>query len=509
MKIKNISFSQRFLDKVEYWGNKLPHPFMLFVYLAIFIILISFFISLTGVSVEHPETGEEVVARSLLSGEGLHFMLDSMLENFTGFTPLGVILVMMFGIGLAQRVGLIETVMKTTIMKANATFVTYVLVLTGVLGNVASDAAQIIVPPLGAMVFYALGLNPIAGLAAGFAGAAAGFTANFMIAGTDALLSGITTDVAQSIQPDALVTPVDNWFFIVASVFLVVLVMGLVTNRITLPRLGTFDPKYADPDQLEETAKASSKTEIRGIRNAIIAAIVYASLIVIAVIPEDSFLRGEGGSLAPSPLLENIVPIMFLLFVTVSVAYGITVRSVTRPSDVPMYMIESTKDMTAFIVLVFAISQFISYFEWTNLTLILAVTSSEFLEDIGFTGLGLFVAFILLAAILNQFITSGSAQWALMAPVFVPLFMLLGYEPAFTQLAYRIGDSAAAVLTPLNPYFIIVLGFMQRYDSRAGIGTMVSLMLPYAFFVLVSWIVFFLIWALLGLPIGPGVDIHL
>lgn len=509
MGTKKKTFFHKLLNQVEVVGNKLPHPFMLFIYLAIFVILLSFVFSLFGLSAEDPTSGEEVAVQNLLSGEGFLFIFESMLENFTGFAPLGQILVLMLGIGLAQRVGLIETLIKTTIIKAPESIVTYVLIFIGVLANIASDAAMIIIPPLGAMIFYSLGRNPLAGMAAGFAGATAGFTANILIAGTDALLSGITTEVAQTVNPDIVVTPVDNWFFMSASVFLIVLVVGLVTNKITIPRLGEYDPQYAEDSVLEETADAPEKNEIRAMRNAVISGVLYMLLIVILLIPENSVLRGEGGTLVPSPFIDSIVPFVFMLFIVTALTYGISAGTIKKTSDVPAYMAESMKDMATFIVLVFAISQFLAYFDWTNMATVFAIHSSDFLQDIGFTGLGLFVAFIILTAVINQFLTSGSAQWALMSPVFVPLFMFLGYNPALTQLAYRIGDSSAAVLTPLNPYFVMVLNFMKRYDSRVGIGTLISLMIPYAFFVLTTWIIFFIIWVLLGLPIGPGVDIYL
>ncbi|GAK06279.1 LOW QUALITY PROTEIN: aminobenzoyl-glutamate transport protein [Geomicrobium sp. JCM 19037] len=490
----------RFLNRVEWLGNKLPHPFILFVYFAIAIIIISWIVSQFNVAVEHPTTGEVIEARSLFSGEGLLFMLESMITNFTGF-PTRLILTMMLGIGLAQQVGLFDTFMKATIMRAPTALVTYAIIFAAVLGNIASDAAMIIIPPLAAMVFYSLGRHPIAGMCAGFAGVAAGFTANIIIAGTDALLAGITEEAAQSIIPEASVTPLDNWFFMSVSTFMVILVVGLVTTRIIEPRLGKFDDTYAEPAVLGETATNPSKQEIKGLIYAVIGTVIYLALIGIALLPENSVLRGEDGD---SPLLSNIVPIILVWFIIVSVAYGVTVGTIKKTADIPNHMTEAMKSMVPYIVLVFAIAQFIAYFNWTNLSTILAVNTSEFLEGIGFTGLGLMVAFILLAALLNQMITSGSAQWALMAPVFVPMLMLLGYDPAYAQLAYRIGDSASSVLTPLNPYLIMVLGFMKRYDSRMGLGSIISLMIPYAFILLGAWILLFIIWTLLGLPIGQA-----
>lgn len=337
---------------------------------------------------------------------------------------------MMLGIGLAQQVGLFDTFMKATIMRAPTALVTYAIIFAAVLGNIASDAAMIIIPPLAAMVFYSLGRHPIAGMCAGFAGVAAGFTANIIIAGTDALLAGITEEAAQSIIPEASVTPLDNWFFMSVSTFMVILVVGLVTTRIIEPRLGKFNDTYAEPAVLGETATIPSKQEIKGLIYAVIGTVIYLALIGIALLPENSVLRGEDGE---SPLLSNIVPIILVWFIIVSVAYGVTVGTIKKTADIPNHMTEAMKSMVPYIVLVFAIAQFIAYFNWTNLSTILAVNTSEFLEGIGFTGLGLMVAFILLAALLNQMITSGSAQWALMAPVFVPMLMLLGYDPAYAS----------------------------------------------------------------------------
>ena len=506
---QNKSRTQSVLDFVEYFGNKLPHPFMIFVYLAAIIIVISAVIAYFDVSVVHPGTGEEVSAQNLLSSEGLLFALESMLSNFTGFAPLGLVLTMILGIGVAQGVGLFDTAIKASIAKAPRAVITYAIAFVAVMGNIASDAAVIIIPPLAAMVFYSLGRNPIAGIATSFAGAIGGFTANLMIAGTDALLAGITTEAAQSIDPNMVVTAVENYFFICASVFVVVFLVGIVTEKIIEPRLGEYNPEYAEEGVLEQEQDEVSKQEMKALIYSIISALLYAGLVIALIWPENSVLRGENGSLVPSPFLSNIIPIIFLLFIVVSVTYGVTAKTIKKASDVPVYMTSAIKGMAPYIVLVFAISQFIAYFNWTNLSTIIAVNSADFLESVNFTGLPLIIIFILVMGVLNQFITSGSAQWALMAPVFVPMFMLLDYHPAFTQVAYRIGDSSTSLLTPLNPYLIMVLGFMKRYDSRSGLGSIISTMIPYTIFLLTGWILLMVVWVLLDLPVGPGINIRL
>ncbi|MGP4079288.1 AbgT family transporter [Pseudalkalibacillus sp. R45] len=490
----------RFLDRVEVLGNKLPHPFMLFVYLALGIIVLSAVISMFNVTVDHPGTGEEVAIKSLISGEGLKYILTSMLTNFVEFKPLGLVLGMMLGIGLAQKVGLIQTFMKKTIINAPPKLVTYAVVLTGILGNLASDAAFIIVPPIAAMVFLTLGRHPIAGLAAGFAGVGAGFTANFLITGTDALLSGISTEVAKNIGDGITVTPVDNYFFMIFSVVMLMTVGTWITEKIVEPKLGKYDGP-SDEKELEEIKPIES----RGLRNAGITTLIYMGLLALALFLPNSALRNEDGGLIPSPFLDGIVPIILFFFIAVSVAYGITVKKIKTTNDVPKFMGESMKDMSGFIILIFAAAQFIAYFDWTNIGVWIAVSGAEFLQSINMTGLPVIVGFILLAAVLNLLIFSGSAQWALMAPVFIPMFALLDYNPAFTQMAFRIADSSTNIITPLNPYVPMILAFMKEYDKKAGFGTLFSVMLPYTVIFLTIWTILFVIWNLLGLPIGPGV----
>ncbi|WP_221567745.1 AbgT family transporter [Alkalihalobacillus sp. TS-13] len=500
----NKGFMLRFLDRVEVLGNKLPHPFMLFIYLALGIIVLSAVISMFNVTVDHPGTGEEVAIKSLISGEGLKYILTSMLTNFVEFKPLGLVLGMMLGIGLAQKVGLIQTFMKKTIINAPPKLVTYAVVLTGILGNLASDAAFIIVPPIAAMVFLTLGRHPIAGLAAGFAGVGAGFTANFLITGTDALLSGISTEVAKNIGDGITVTPVDNYFFMVFSVIMLMTLGTWITEKIVEPKLGKYEGTN-DDKELEEIKPVES----RGLRNAGIAALIYATLLALALFLPNSALRNEEGGLIPSPFLDGIVPIILFFFIAVAVAYGITVKKINSTADVPKLMGESMKDMSGFIILIFAAAQFIAYFDWTNIGVWIAVSGAEFLQSINMTGLPVIVGFILLAAVLNLLIFSGSAQWALMAPVFIPMFALLDYNPAFTQMAYRIADSSTNIITPLNPYVPMILAFMKEYDKKAGFGTLFSVMLPYTVIFLTIWTILFVIWSLLGLPIGPGIHMKL
>ncbi|MFD1171832.1 AbgT family transporter [Oceanobacillus picturae] len=497
---KRRGLFQRFLDLVEKVGNKLPDPFILFIGLSLLMIVVSYIFSLFNASVVHPGTGEELEIQNLLSGEGLQFILTSMLDNFTGFAPLGLVLVMMLGIGLAEKVGLMDYAIKKTILSSPPSLVTYTVVFVGILGNLASDAAVVLIPPLAAMVFYKVGRHPLAGLAAGFAGAGAGFTANIFIAGTDALLAGISTEAAAIVDESMVVTPVDNWYFNIVSVFVMTIIGGLITTKFVEPRLGKYKGEAVEDEENEELQNGG-----KGFRNSIIAGLSYIALIVIVISLPNSPLRGEDGSIVPSPFLDGIIPIVLFFFIIVAVTFGITVGKIKTGKDVSDYMADSMKDMSSYIVLVFAIAQFIAYFNWSNLGTWVAVNGADYLKDINFTGIWLIIGYIIFTALMNFLITSGSAKWAIEAPVFIPMFMQLGYHPAFTQVAYRVADSSTNIITPLFPYMVIILAFIKKYDKKASIGTYISLMLPYSIAFLTTWIILILVFYYSGLPFGPGI----
>jgi aminobenzoyl-glutamate transport protein len=499
MKEKKNLF-QKFLNGIERVGNKLPDPFILFIVLAIIVIIASSIFSMFNASVIHPGSGEELPIKNLASGEGIQFILTSMLENFTGFAPLGLVLAMMLGIGLAEKVGLLDYAIRKTILKSPPALVTYTVVFVGILGNLASDAAMVLIPPLAAMVFYKIGRHPLAGLVAGYAATGAGFTANLFIAGTDAILAGISTEAAAIIDDSIVVTPIDNWYFNIVSVFIITIVGGLITDKLIEPRLGTYKGGVVDTVHEEEHPKAK-----KAFIFALIAGVMYIAMIVTAIFIPNSPLRNEDGGLAPSPFLDGIVPLILFFFIIIGVTYGITVGKIKSSKDISKYMAESMKDMAGYIVLIFAIAQFISYFNWSNIGTWVAVNGAEILKEINFTGIWLIIGYILFTATLNFLITSGSAKWALEAPVFIPMFMQLGYSPAFTQAAYRIADSSTNIVTPLMPYMVIILAFMQKYDKKAGVGTFISLMIPYSAAFLFTWIILILIFYYAGIPFGPGV----
>ncbi len=353
------------------------------------------------------------------------------------------------------------------------------------------------------MVFYNVGRHPLAGLAAGFAGVGSGFTANIIVSNTDAVLSGISAEVMGTLDTAVTVTPVDNYYFMLVSVILLSVTGALITEKIVEPRLGKYE------GDLQKDFEPVQSIEKRGLRNAAFAALAYIGLLLIVIFWPDSPLRNENGGMVPSPFLKGIVPIIMLFFITVGIAYGITTKKITSSKSIPAFMGEAMKDLSGFIVLIFAAAQFIAYFEWTNIGTWLAVSGASFLENAGITGIGVVIAFVLLTAGLNLIIFSGSAQWALESPIFLKMFYFLDYHPAFIQAAYRIADSSTNIITPMNPYFVIVLAFMKEYDKKAGIGTLIALMLPYGLIFLLVWILLLLVFVFLGIPFGPGIGVHL
>ena len=492
------------LDWVERVGNKIPHPFMLFFFLSVFIIFLSWGLNSLDVQVIDPVKNEVVKVKNLLSSEGINFMLQNTIKNFTGFSPLGLVLVMTLGIGLAEHVGLVSAFMRNTILNSSPKVITFMIMLIGICGNIASDAAIVVVPVISAFIFCSLGKHPLAGIAVGYAATTAGFSANLIVAGTDALLAGISTEAMKIVNPNITVSVVDNWYFMGVSTFLLAIVGTFVTEKIIEPRLGKYSgKKIIKREEVNELEKKALKKS--GIYTGI-----YILFLILIVYPKNSFLRNPTtGSLLNSPLLSAIIPLLLILFLIGGITYGKEVGKIKNTSDIPKYMTLGIKDMSSYIVLVFMIGQFIAYFNWSKLGFVLAVEGADLLKNLNLRGIPLFIMFILLSAFINLFIGSGSAKWALLAPIFIPMFYMLGYNPALTQMLYRIGDSTTNVISPLFPYMPIVLGLTQEYEENSGVGTVISLMLPYTIAMLIMWIVLAVVWIYLGIPLGPGAPIDI
>ena len=505
-KIERKPVLYRFLDWVERAGNKLPHPFMMFVFLMVAVIVLSAIFAALKIEVKHPSKDAMVTIRSLLSADGIKYMFIDLTKNFVGFAPLGLVLTMMLGIGLAEQVGLMNAMMKRFISGAPQQLLVPIIFLVGICGNIASDAAVIIIPPLAGAIFYAAKRNPLVGIAIGYSAACAGFTANLIIVGTDALLAGITLEAAKIIDPNVAVSPAVNYFFMIVST-IILTIAGTWTTLFVEKKMGPYTPKAGFA--IQETSMEVSDLEKKGLRNVGIATLIYWGAVIAVLWPKDSLFRNAQGGLVPSPFLSGIIAFLFLWFVLVGVVYGRKVQAIKNGGDVAKHMANAMKDMSGYIVLVFVIAQFVSYFNWSNMGLVLAVSLGNLLKAWNFTGIAMVVAVIIFTMFVNLFIGSGSAKWALLAPVFVPMFMLLGYSPAFAQVAYRIGDSTTNSISPLFPYFPILLGFLRRYDEDAGIGTVMAMTIPYSLIFGLVWIIQIIVWMVFKLPLGPGAGVYL
>jgi aminobenzoyl-glutamate transport protein len=493
----------RWLDKIEKLGNRLPEPVTLFLILCALIIVASWLGSILGVSVTHPSTGQPVVVENLLSAANIRRMLHDMVKNFASFPPLGLVLVTMIGIGVAERSGLVTAALTRLVMAVPASLLTATLVLAGIMANLAADAGYVVLTPLGGLLFAAVGRHPLAGLAAVFAGVSGGFSANLIITSLDPLLGGISTTAAQIIDPSYTVDVTANYYFMFVSTFGLVLAGVWVTHRIVEPRLGPWKPA----EGMEAVELVNLKpAEKKGLFMALLTLVGFFALIGVASLPADGIFRTPEDGF--KPLMEALVPLLMLAFLFAGLVYGMVAGTIRSDKDVSTMANDSMASMGGYIVLAFVAAQFIAYFSWSNLGMVTAISGANALKTIGLTGLPLILLFIVVSALLNLLIGSASAKWAIMGPVFVPMLMLLGYSPELTQAAYRIGDSTTNIITPLMPYFPIVIAFAKKYDKSVGLGTLIATMLPYSVAFFALWTLMLMVWMLLGLPLGPDVSLY-
>lgn len=495
------------LDYVEIIGNKLPHPATLFALLAVIVVFISWIGHITGAHATHPVDGSLIEAKNLLSGDGVRWMYTNLIQNFLDFPPLGYVLVVMIGIGVAEGSGLFTTMIRALVLGAPPKLITAAIVLAGILSHLASEAGYVILIPLGAMIFHALGRHPMAGLAAAFCGVSGGFGANFFIGSIDPVLAGISQSAAQMIMPDMVVNPAVNYYFMFVSSFIVVIVGTWVTNRIVEPRLGKYTGN-AEKLPIEQLTKAEKK----GLRWAGIALLITLGALAFTVIPETGIFRDpETGSVLHSPFFNGIIIAILLMFFIPGLVYGIIVKTIRNDKDVAKHLGKSMSTMGSYIVLVFFAAQFVYFFNYSNLGIIFAIKGAHTLQSVGLTGVTLIVAFVLLSAFINMFMGSASAKWAIMAPVFIPMLMLIdpAYHPGLTQAAFRIGDSVTNLITPMMSYFALIVTFAEKYDEKYGIGTIISTMLPYTIMLTLAWLSLLIIWMLTGLPLGPDGPLYI
>jgi aminobenzoyl-glutamate transport protein len=505
VKVKKRTFISIFLNTVERVGNALPHPATLFGLFALIVLILSAIFAAIGSSAVHPVTGETFEAVNLLSRDGLHLILTKTVKNFTNFAPLGIVLVAMLGIGLAEHSGLIGVLIRGLVLYSPPKILTFIIVLAGIVSNLASSVGYVLLVPLAGTIFMAIGRHPIAGMAAAFAGVSGGFSANLVLGTIDPLLAGLSEEAAHLVDGAYAVNPTANYYFMVASTVLIAFLGTWITERIIVPRLGS----YQNSDIEAEEIKRLSPKEKKGLIWTFFSLLIITGLVLIALLPENGVLRGKDGSFLNSPVLKGVVTMLFVVAGIMGVVYGIVVKEYKNDTDVMKGMAESMKTMAAYLVLVFFAAQFVEYFNWSNLGIITAIKGAQMIESLEIGLIPLAILFVIFAGTINLIMGSASAKWALLAPIFVPMFMLLGYSPEFTQVIYRIGDSVTNIISPMMSFFALIIVFFQKYQKTSGIGTLVATMLPYSIVFFLGWVLLLIAWISMGLPLGPGAEIYL
>lgn len=493
----------RFLNIVEKVGNRLPDPSILFFLMCLGLAVLTWIISFFSITVKHPGSGDTIAIKSILSSDGLSMILNDAVKNFSEFPALGLVLAVMLGIGVSEKTGYFDKLMIQVVHKAPKKIIIPVIILVGILGNAAGDAATIVLPPLTAMVFIKLGYHPIAGLAMAYASALGGFSANVMIGMSDALLYAFTEPAAKIVSDNVHVNVAMNWYFIAASIIVLLPAVYWVTMRFVIPRLGTYDASNSDI-KVDEENKGLTLEENKAVFWANISFFAMIALLIVLAIPQNSFLRNAktGSLLNDAPIINGVGLIILVLFLVPGLVYGIKMKVFHNSKDLGKMLADSMGSMGSFIVIVFFAAQLLAFLEWSNLGVIVAVKGASLLQ--GQNGIVLILGIIILSALINLLIGSASAKWGILAPIFIPMLMLVGFHPAFTQMLYRIGDSISNPITPMMPYLPLLLSYAQKYDKRMKLGSLLSSLMPYTIILSIVWPLFMIIWYLLGWPLGPG-----
>lgn len=532
------SFAQKMLDGIEKVGNKVPHPVLMFLYLIIIVVVLSHLLYLLGVSVTEeiavpvpvpaegeyyldssepwqaypPETYEAdyeikeqtITIQSLLSTEGLRFIFTSFVNNFAGFSVVAVILVAMVGVGVAEEAGLMGTLIRKTVKVTPRRLITFILIFVGVLSSVATDAGYLILIPLGAIAFLSLGRHPLAGVAAAFGGVSAVFAVNILIAPVDGMLTEITNE-AISLAGGAPITVVANFYFAAASTVVLSIIATVVTDRMIEPRLGSYQGEETGPVE-EAQDDGASGAEGRGLRYALFGFLGTVIVILLLTLPAGAPLRDPetGAIIGNTPFMDSLIFIITLFFLIAGLGYGLGAKTINGSSDVIKGVNKTFASLAGLLFMLLMISQFIAFFNFSNMPQVVAVWMADTLERANIGALPLLIGFVLVIMILNFIIPNVVPKWAIFAPIFIPVFLRLGVAPQTVLAAYRLGDSPTNVITPLMVYLPFVLTVVQRYQKDAGIGTVVALMLPYTLVVAIGWILLFILWFVVGIPVGPG-----
>jgi para-aminobenzoyl-glutamate transporter family len=498
----------KFLNGIETAGNKLPDPAMLFFLLLVIVWVLSALLSPIDFGEVHPRTGDELVINNLLTGDNLASFLANMIDTFVLFAPLGIVLVAMLGVGVAEHSGWIDAGLKKLLGVTPKSFLTPMLILIAIVSHTAADAGYVLVIPLGGVIFYAAGRHPLAGIAAAFAGVSGGFSANFIPSAIDPLLMSFTLEAARILDPTIELNPLNNIYFTGLSSILIVSVGWFITDKIVEPRLQGIEID-GDEDEMPELETVTNK-ESRAFWYGFGAMILGIIGLFLWAWPEGSALRDpnwdnpEVSSLFSfqAPLMQAIVPLIFILLLIPGVVYGYASGKYKSSKDMIDNMTKSMQSMGYYIVMAFFCALFIDAFGKSNIGLMVALKGANFLEALALPGSVTIVGIVFLSMIVNLLVGSASAKWALIAPIFVPMLMQLGISPDLTQAAYRVGDSVSNIITPLLPYFPLVVVFCQRYVKKTGIGTLISMMIPYTIIFAISWTIFLLLYWWIGIPLS-------
>ena len=525
---KGGGFTERALAWVEKAGNRVPNPAILFLGLIVFVIVLSQVLDWANVGVTHqiaehasgalPDDltdhggyqlkTEHIEAKGLLTVGGIAFMFTTFVSNFLGFAAVGVILVAMIGVGVAEYSGLIGALIRKLVAISSPASLTYIIVFVGIVSSVASDAGYLVLIPLAAAAFISVGRHPLAGIAAGFGAVSAAFAVNILLTPADGVVTDIANESAQLVDPSVHLDLVANlWFGIVSTLFLTV-VITLVTTRIVEPRLGTWDRGLADEEELarEEGPAIDPVAEAKGLRWALCAVLVVLAAVLLLTLPSGAPLRNAetGDIIGDSPLMSSLIVIISASFLAAGLAFGRATGTVKGSEDALGMITKSWASLASLLFLFLLIAQFIAYFDFSNIAQVVAISLGDILEDLDVGNIILLLGIILVTLVVDIIMPAKIAKWAILAPIFIPLMLRLGVVPQTVLAAYRVGDSPVNVITPLMPYFPLMVVFAARYQKGAGIGTVIALMVPYAIVVAVFWIAFFVLWYLLGIPLGPG-----
>ncbi|MAG75742.1 MAG: aminobenzoyl-glutamate transporter [Colwelliaceae bacterium] len=500
--MQNATGLQKVLNKIEIWGNKLPDPAALFILLLGIVMVLSWALSGIDFNVIDPRNGQALVINSQLSGESLTTLMSNMVKNFAHFHPVGVVLVAMLGIGIAEYSGFINTGLRALLSVTSKWLLTPMIVMIGIVSHTAVDAGYVLVIPLGGVIFYAAGRHPLAGIAAAFAGVSGGFSANFVPSAIDPMLQGISQAGAQLLDPSVVLNPLNNYYFTALSSILIICLAWFITDKIVEPKL---QENKLDGDLSELPSMDPLKPEEKkALRWALLSIVISLGLLYVSAVGESSPWRAADGTLTAfaAPLMQSIVSLIFLVFLIPGLVYGLISGTIRSSKQFVEGMSKAMSGMGYYLVIMFFIAQFIYAFGQSNLGVLLALKGAELLKALALPGGVTITGIIILTGVINLFVGSASAKWALLAPIFIPMLMTLGFSPDLAQAAYRIGDSSTNIITPLMPYFPLVVVFCQRYVTSAGIGTLTAMMLPYSLIFMIAWTLFLMVYWWLGIPLG-------